>query len=217
MFRLLQEWSRGVLSIKQYKLTKWLQDFNGLAMTIHTGHVWKESENSEPTSFEIPMNKNGERMVFDGHIQPPGYAFVPSGKPYITRNCRKFTRESGRSVYVVYRHQSRRRPATKIGLYVPNDIFEQVKSDFETIKIRHGEDLWQRLHKEYPKMPHVDKTKVHHICSSAHSKLVGKFLPYCLSSTVWGHIRDGNNSFKSLNTEARRRVERTIAFWRGEK
>lgn len=89
------------------------------------------------------MNKNGERIVFKGHARPPGYAFVPSGTPYITRYCRKFTREAGRSVYVVYRHRSRRRRiSTKIGLYVPNDIFEQVKSDFETIKIKHGEDLW---------------------------------------------------------------------------
>ena len=69
----LQELSRGVLSIKQYKSTKWLQDFNRLAMAMHTGHVWKESENSEPTSSKIPMNKNGERMVFDDHFRPPGY------------------------------------------------------------------------------------------------------------------------------------------------
>ena len=151
---------------------------------------------------------------------------MSSGNAYITRYCRKFTREAGRSVYVVYRPQSRRRPTTKIGLYVPNDIFEQVKSDFEIIKIRHGEDLWQRLHKEYPKMPHVDKIKVHHLSSSGLSEFVGKPASYSLQITIWNYIRNRYNSVKSLNkhesknqggfSEVRRRVEKTEAFCCGE-
>lgn len=42
------------------------------------------------------------QIVFDGYSPPPGYVSVPSGNIYITRNCRRLTKESDRSVYAVY-------------------------------------------------------------------------------------------------------------------
>jgi len=42
------------------------------------------------------------QTAFSGHSRPPGYVFVPSGNVYITRNCRRLTKKSDRSVYAVY-------------------------------------------------------------------------------------------------------------------
>jgi len=41
-------------------------------------------------------------MVFGRYRTPPGYMFLPSGNVYITRNCRRLAKESGRTVYAVY-------------------------------------------------------------------------------------------------------------------
>lgn len=75
-------------------------------------------------------------------------------------------------------------------------------------------------------MPHADKIKVHCICSSAHSELVGKPAPGSLQITIWNYIRDRYISFKSLDrdgskesgalSEMRQRTQKTEAFWRGE-
>lgn len=42
------------------------------------------------------------QFVFNDNNRPPGYVSVPSGNVYVTRNCRRLTKESGRSVYAVY-------------------------------------------------------------------------------------------------------------------
>ncbi|RAK78526.1 DUF2293 domain-containing protein [Aspergillus fijiensis CBS 313.89] len=64
---------------------------------------------------------------------PQNYTFVPKGDVYITRHCRSKTKEARQVVYVVYDDKGK----STIGLRVPSDIFESVRSSAaETAKSR---------------------------------------------------------------------------------
>jgi hypothetical protein len=124
------------------------------------------------------------------------------------------------------RNKTRKKLATQIGLYVPSDVFEGVKSDFEAIRARIGEDLWHKLNQNYPKMPPTDRTELHRLISSRYPNLTGKSALHPSEITIYAYVRDRYTPFKSLNiyekqnaeaiSEVHRRVEKILASWRGE-
>ena len=100
-----------------------------------------------------------------------------------------------------------------------------MKSDYELFRKGGSEPLWRKLHKEYPKMPHADKCKVHRIISSTHSDPAGKTARESLRGAIYSYYRDSYTPFKflsrkrSLNKEAiselHEKIEKTIESWRG--
>ncbi|RMZ71135.1 hypothetical protein GMOD_00005646 [Pyrenophora seminiperda CCB06] len=108
-------------------------------------------------------NKLGEKIIFHqryvrpGYAKPSGYEFVPTGNAFVTRKCR----DLAQNLYVVYSPETRKKPATKIGIYVPEGTFDKVQSEFQAKRVKLEEDLLRALEKEYPNIPPVDKDKLH--------------------------------------------------------
>ncbi|GLA39083.1 hypothetical protein AnigIFM63309_006413 [Aspergillus niger] len=101
-----------------------------------------------------------EKNCFRRDASPANYRFVPKGDLYITRNCRKLTKESGRIVYVVYDDRGK----NTLGLRVPVDIHEAVlrladetaHSRAQAIQVRDEKDSAQArqlLRAQFPLMP----------------------------------------------------------------
>ena len=119
----------GSLALKQCE-AEWLQRLEGWVLTIHTGATSEENETFRPTTSQPYKNKYGERVcspvthsspigavefdcsctselmqiIFDRDPDsaPPSYVFVPSGNAYNARNCRRLTKEFGRSVTAIW-------------------------------------------------------------------------------------------------------------------
>ncbi|GKZ30199.1 hypothetical protein AbraIFM66950_008245 [Aspergillus brasiliensis] len=101
-----------------------------------------------------------EKNCFRRDASPANYQFVPKGDIYITRNCRKLTKESGRIVYVVYDDRGK----ITLGLRVPADIHaavirsaaETADSRAQAVQLRDEKDSAQArqlLRSKFPLMP----------------------------------------------------------------
>ena len=181
------------------------------------------------------------QIVFDQECHTPGYVFVPAGNNFVTRRCRKLTKESGRSVYAVYvrglisvyaslfgklSDQTQKKQGTSIGLHVPEDVFRVVESDFKIFQANKRKNLSRRLQDAYPNMPPEDKEEIHllHLqISSGHP--VTTAIP--INSLIMrSYVRDRYTPFKSLKehhthdreafSQVDKRVNKIIAFWRGK-
>ncbi len=117
MFRFLKERSRTILSMLKLRIDKTAPE---------PGILGKESQNFKPTSYVkargesvcnlvipifpiviVKFNRSYDsvltQIIFENiNRPPPGYVSVPAGNIYISRNCRRLTRKSGRSVYAEY-------------------------------------------------------------------------------------------------------------------
>lgn len=101
-----------------------------------------------------------------------------------------------------------------------------MESDFRTIRKRNEKDLWHRLDKIYPKMPPTDRKAVHRLLSIEFSGTIGSSTLNFLPITIRDYVQDRYTQFKSLNIHNRQnreaiakvnqKVEKTLAFWRGE-
>lgn len=149
---------------------------------------------------------------------------MPSGNVFITRRCRKLAQK----LYVVYRHESRKKISSQIGLHVPRDVFERAESDFEAKRARIGRRLWRVLDEKYPQMPLADKNEVHRLILSECPSVIGKSVLVKVGIRVYAYVWDQYTPFKSLtlydknrDTEpikkAHLRVEDILASWRGER
>lgn len=104
-------------------------------------------------------NKHGEEIIFSPCDPPLGHVYLTSGNRFKTRRCRKACREAAQKLYAVHRHGSRKRPVAHISLFVPRDVSEKVKSEFQTEGAQIGEDLRRILDGDYPQMPRDDKNE----------------------------------------------------------
>lgn len=172
---------------------------------------------------KIYTNKNGEEIAFSPCRPPPGYVFVPAGNVFITRNCRKLAQ----NLIVVCRPKSGKEFATQIGLHVPEEVFIQVKSEFEVKRAKINEELCRHLDKEYPQIPSAHKNEIHRLASSHEPNLTGKSALRDSENVIRAYIRDRYTRLMSLlfddkspNTEAIARTDQKIqdimASWRGE-
>jgi hypothetical protein len=202
-----------------------LNDIFTQERNLHTDPEGTKSEDkaSKTENRKVYRNSHGEEIVFSPCDPPPGYVFVPSGNVFITRSCRKLAQK----LYAVYRPESREKLAAQIGLYVPRDTFEKVKSEFEAKRARIGKKLWRALDKTYPQIPPADKNELHRLISSQRPSLTGKSALDHSEITIYAYVRDRYTSFKSLAAHgespyseaiarARQRVQEILASWRGE-
>jgi hypothetical protein len=148
-----------------------LNDIFTQERNLHTDPE-SEGEASKKENRKAYRNSLGEEIVFNPCDPPPGYVFVPSGNPFITRNCRKLAQK----LYAVYRPKSRKRLAAQIGLHVPRDVFEKVESNFKTKRARIDKNLWRALDKKYPQMPPADRMNftalsLHNVPASLENRL----------------------------------------------
>lgn len=191
--------------------------------SIHNDPKGTESksdrEDSGTKNSTVYRNKHGEEIVFCRDKPPPGYVFVPSGNPSITRNCRKLAQK----LYAVYRPKSRKKISSQIGLYVPRNVFEKVRSDFAAKRARIDAELWRTLDKKYPQMPPADKSEFHDLFSSQYRSLTGKSALNDMEIRVLAYVRDRYTPFKCLDLQDTKaislvleRVAKILASWRGE-
>ncbi|KAJ5682975.1 hypothetical protein N7462_006140 [Penicillium macrosclerotiorum] len=82
-----------------------------------TRHKKKSSKPKVPPSDDLL-----EDNVFERTPLPQDYVFVPKGDVYITRKCRVMTKESNKTVYLVYDNAGKR----KLGIRVPRNIHADV-------------------------------------------------------------------------------------------
>ena len=185
------------------------------------------------------------QIIFENTRPPPGYVSVPAGNAYITRNCRRLTEKSNRDVYATYvrtfalislllfcklnfrqRSQWPKKRAKQVGLHVPIDVLEQVKSDYEKSKTKVSDSIWRMLHNSYPNMPPADKTKVHRLVWSHSLSSQSKSVLSRLYYIIYGYYRDSYTPFRSLNTfdspdkeaisEVHVTVRKAMDFWGGK-
>ena len=185
------------------------------------------------------------QIIFENTRPPPGYVSVPAGNAYITRNCRRLTEKSGRSVYATYvqnftlislllfckltfwqRSQWPKKRAKQIGLHVPIDVLEQVESDHENSTTKVSESIWRMLHNGYPNMPPADKTKVHRLVWSRYSSSQSKSALSRLYYIIYGYYRDSYTPFpilyridspdKEAISEVHETIRKAMDFWSGK-
>jgi hypothetical protein len=127
---------------------------------------------SSPPEEKVPekegrsslTNKLGEEIVFeDWFSAPPGYVFLPSGNPFVTRRCRKKTEQK---LYAVYRYQSRKWGAGHIGLFIPEEIVEEAKSEYEAKRTDADENLSRAIDKVFPNIHPADKRRLDALAST---------------------------------------------------
>ncbi|CAH0028774.1 unnamed protein product, partial [Clonostachys rhizophaga] len=161
-------------------------------------------------------------ILFKGQYPPPGYIFVPAGNIFITRHCRDLAKKTSEDIYAYYRHKSKKKSAKQEGLYVPKDIFEKVKSEYERRKTLADEKVLRSLTKNYPNMPPADKAKIFQRCCDPETL---KPMMYNTHNVVYSHIRDRYTAFKSVSgdkasskgvNEAHRQAEEILSNWKGK-
>ncbi|KAJ5779949.1 hypothetical protein N7457_005109 [Penicillium paradoxum] len=109
----------------------------------------------------IPVSNDPlEKNIVEYVPMPDDYVLVPKGDVYVTRHCRSKTKESERTVYVVYNRAGKR----TLGIRVPTDIHKEVlesaaatkESRANAVQVRDARDLSKSrdlLKKEFPLMP----------------------------------------------------------------
>ncbi|KAL1880082.1 hypothetical protein Daus18300_001445 [Diaporthe australafricana] len=154
---------------------------------------------------------------------PNGYSFVPKGNVYITGNCRKLTKASGRAVYVVVDAKDQ-----QLGLGVPLDIYVVVqfqerdtRADRAGNVLKRDEGKSKALEKEIVKMfPRIPPDSLRNVLKFALAKGKGKVGRTGTISAqskarlaAWAHARHCETDYDSLlkrgvaREEARRLVE----------
>ncbi|KAH8433513.1 DUF2293 domain-containing protein [Aspergillus melleus] len=123
-----------------------------------------------------PSTKPFEENCFKQMPMPEEYVFVPKGDVYVTRHCRSKTKESERTVYVVYENDGK----YPLGLRVPSDIHSAVlesaaataDSRASAVKLRDEKELAHSrkiLRSEFPLMPveSLDTVLDHAFCKGS--------------------------------------------------
>ncbi|KAJ9283644.1 hypothetical protein DTO021C3_8760 [Paecilomyces variotii] len=115
----------------------------------------------QPKRLKIPISTDPlEKTCIEKDPLPAGYIFVRRGDVYITRHCRSKTKDSKRTVYLVYDAKGKR----TLGIRVPKDIYHSVRSEAtatassraDAVKVRDERDLARSrklLLAQFPKMP----------------------------------------------------------------
>lgn len=154
---------------------------------------------------------------------PTGYSFVPKGNVYVTGNCRKLTKASGRAVFVVVDATDQ-----QIGIGVPIDIYVGVQFQERNTRVdraanvlKRDEGIAKALQKEimaiFPRIPPVSLQKVLKFALAKGKGKVGR--TSTISAThkarlaVRAHIRHCETDYDALlrkgvkREDARQQVE----------
>ena len=102
-------------------------------------------------------------------------------------------------------------------------FFEKVNSDFETKRARIDAGLRQRLDEDYPHMPSADKSELHNLVISHCPDVTGKSALQHMEIKIYAYVRDRYAPFMRLDFRdskkislVHKRVEKLLAYWRGE-
>jgi hypothetical protein len=154
---------------------------------------------------------------------PKGYAFLPKGVVFKTFHCRKLTRESGRTLYVVTNNKN------TLGLQAPKAIIAQVHSKAkDTLATRRAavqkkdaadiDKATGELRDQFPKMPKIDKNLI--LCHGfrKHSGRVGRNGSMALAKKVTlaviAHIRHRHTDYDTLLRHGQAREATRKAIWK---
>ncbi|KAK7224220.1 hypothetical protein V2G26_012223 [Clonostachys chloroleuca] len=179
------------------------------------------SNGAKKADHIVYSNKYGEEILFDGQYPPLGYIFVPAGNLFITRHCRRLSKETEQKVYAYYRPRSKKKLAKQYGLYIPKAIFEKVKSQYDARKATAEQEWSQKLDKIYPHMPSKDKAEVQRLFSSPFLKSES----IAVGSRIRRYVLDHYTEFQSLScikldteaaAKARQEADRILSTWRGK-
>ncbi|KAJ0103825.1 hypothetical protein J7T55_000452 [Diaporthe amygdali] len=157
---------------------------------------------------------------------PSGYSFVPKGNVYITGHCRRLTKASGRSVYVVIDGKKQ-----QIGLGVPTDVYVGVqfqeintRTDRTANVLKRDETITKTFQKEVLKIyPRIPAESLRNVLKMALKKGKGKVgragklnVHHKVRLAVRAHVRHCETEYDSLlksgvaREDARQQVEPKI-------
>ncbi|PLB44588.1 hypothetical protein P170DRAFT_288901 [Aspergillus steynii IBT 23096] len=183
-----------------------------------------------------PPTKPFEENCFIRTPIPENYVFVPKGDVYITRHCRSKTKETERTVYVVYDNEAK----YPQGLRVPSDIYDAVlksaaataESRASAVKLRDEKDLAHSrevLSSEFPLMPteSLDAILDHAFCKGSgrvgRTSLVDEENKAAMA--VEAHIRHTHTPYEELlragtsrdtaRRNVREKIQSIMAAWQG--
>ncbi|KAK8252849.1 hypothetical protein HDK77DRAFT_163801 [Phyllosticta capitalensis] len=176
-----------------------------------------------------------EKSVGRHYKCPKNYVWLKKGDPYMTRHCREITLAAGRTLFAV--QDAKNRP---LGLYVPEQIFEEVKAaDALTKNKREAatkkkdaltlEKARLALHELFPAIPKKDEEAVLTRAWKKNSRRVGRTekisMEVKVKLGVTAHVRHTYTEYEKLlkkgfTRDAARKsiekdVESIVSKWQG--
>ncbi|KAJ8114065.1 hypothetical protein OPT61_g3966 [Boeremia exigua] len=142
----------------------------------------------------VYRNRNGEKIMFEPCSPPLGYTFVEAGNHYLTRRCRKLAQ----TVYAVYNVRYYPSHSKQLGIYVPNDVFEQANSDFQTQGEKTNKKIERVLGKMFPRIPSTDRQILQTFISEFSPTVTGDALLKNLGFKVYAFVRSRYTRYRSL-------------------
>ena len=164
-----------------------------------------------------------EREVRAHDPMPKGYTFVPKGDVYITKNCRKTTHETKKTLFVVVDKKSK-----PMGLRCPTNIYNTVVSlgkatatqRAEAVQKRDAaivEDFEEAIVKLFPTMPKAEVQQVLKHSLKKHSRRVGRTNKMALQDrvklAVRAHIRHMHTDYDKLLKQGVSRLLAREKIW----
>ncbi|KAJ9297194.1 hypothetical protein DTO271G3_4487 [Paecilomyces variotii] len=183
------------------------------------------SQPSRPKRVKIPISADPlEKTCIEKDPLPAGYIFVRRGDVYITRHCRSKTKDSKRTVYLVYDAKGKH----TLGIRVPKDIYDSVLSDAtatassraDAVKVRDERDLTRSrklLLAQFPKIPPSSLEKILEHAFLKGSGRVGRSTKRSderkAELAVEAHIRHLHTPYEELLDEGMQRDEARDRVW----
>ncbi|KAJ9329405.1 hypothetical protein DTO027B5_8439 [Paecilomyces variotii] len=179
----------------------------------------------QPKRVMIPISTDPlEKTCIEKDPLPAGYIFVRRGDVYITRHCRSKTKDSKRTVYLVYDAKGKR----TLGIRVPKDIYHSVRSDAtatassraDAVKVRDERDLARSrklLLAQFPKMPPSSLERILEHAFLKGSGRVGRSTKRSderkAELAVEAHIRHLHTPYEELLDEGMQRDQARDRVW----
>ncbi|OJJ45778.1 hypothetical protein ASPZODRAFT_143660 [Penicilliopsis zonata CBS 506.65] len=178
----------------------------------------------------VPLPPSTEPLEENCYTTSPlinGYIFVRKGDVYITRHCRSRTKQSGRTVYVVYTTQGK-----ALGLRVPKEIYSSVLASAEetsssraaAVQLRDERDRQRAaelLTQLFPRMPSSSLTEIVEHAFLKGSGRVGRSTTTSEERkavlAVEAHIRHMHTGYEALLKSGMERAQARKDVWEAVK
>ncbi|KAJ9404340.1 hypothetical protein DTO045G8_7949 [Paecilomyces variotii] len=200
-------------------------DFEEEEEEVQTSSPSPPPQPSQPRRVKIPISTDPlEKACIEKDPLPAGYIFVRRGDVYITRHCRSKTKDSKRTVYLVYDAKGKR----TLGIRVPKDIYHSVRSDAvatassraDAVKVRDERDLARSrklLLAQFPKMPPSSLERILEHAFLKGSGRVGRSTKRSderkAELAVEAHIRHLHTPYEELLDEGMQRDQARDRVW----
>ncbi|GAB1320861.1 hypothetical protein MFIFM68171_11071 [Madurella fahalii] len=174
-----------------------------------------------------PTNPPHEPAVRASDPLPKGYRFVPKGKVYITKHCRRQTHDARKTLYVVLGGGKTNKP---VGLRCPAYIYHSVMCQHKATAARRAAAVQKRdaakeggfedaIVELFPDIPRGEVPRIVKHALKTHSRRVGRAgavgLEERATLVVRAHIRHVHTDYERLLKQGVGRLEAREEVWDG--